>query len=309
MIKLKNLGVVIANSPSSILVRVPGSLSRGLRAVALSCVTLTACAVEAQEDVGAEGAGESKDALAAMASAERGYAIGRDKLASSSGFGADVRATPTTACKALAAWNKGPFPGSHPLFFYGFAGQATAVATAKVGMDLVYDLSAMQAAGFTYGGAGLAYDPLSLQLGAYAGAALTTQPGVISAWSGKFATLTTSTSVGVLVTFSGSLAAFSSPDRSTVGLAAGGAAGLAPIAVPVTVAADLGGWVPSPTLTATNIAAPNRGSGRDQYVQFDSSLAMGLNLLSRVPNKRLGATVGVAAIAWEALRKAGVKCK
>ncbi len=206
----------------------------------------------------------------------------------------------------------GPFSSlNNPYFYYGAYAQAGAVAQVQGGVDMVWDMTNLQAATFGYKGYGVA-SLVGGEAGAYAGYGFGKKNGVIDAWSGRFCSASVSVGLPAKLLSAGATG-FVSPDLSVYGGAVSISVGYDVIPTPVDAsvfAADWTAWDAGTKALSQNGFFIHQHVKKDPttgktYIQYDSPKDMALALLWNAPAP-MGITAAAQVIALDLQKKSGL---
>ena len=206
----------------------------------------------------------------------------------------------------------GPFASlDHPYFYYGGYAQAGAVGQVQGGVDMVFDMTNLQAATFGYKGYGVA-SLVGGEVGAYAGYGFGKKNGVIDAWSGRFCSASVSVGLPAKLLSAGATG-FVSPDLSVYGGAVSISVGYDVIPTPVDAsvfAADWTAWDTGTKALSKNGFFIHQHLKKDPatgktFIQYDSPKDMALALLWNAPAP-MGVSAAAQVIALDLQKKSGL---
>jgi hypothetical protein len=181
----------------------------------------------------------------------------------------------------------------------------------QAGVDVVFDMTNLQAATFGYKGVGAAAS-ISVGASAYAGYGFGDKKGVIDAWSGRFCSAGASINLPAKFLSAGA-SAFMSPDGSVYGAAVSVGAGVGLPAAQLgdisAFASDWTAWNGGTEAISQNGFLINQKIVKDadghEYIQYASPKDMALALLFDAPMP-LGATAAAQVIALDLQKKSGL---
>lgn len=206
----------------------------------------------------------------------------------------------------------GPFSSlNNPYFYYGAYVQGGAVGQVQGGVDVVWDMTNLEAATFGYKGYGAA-SLVGGEAGAYAGYGFGKKNGVIDAWSGRFCSASVSVGLPAKLLSAGATG-FVSPDLSVYGAAASISVGYDVIPTPVDAsvfAADWTAWDKGTKALSQNgffihqhlKVDPDTGK---TFIKYDSPKDMALALLWNAPAP-MGVSAAAQVIALDLQKKSGL---
>ncbi len=206
----------------------------------------------------------------------------------------------------------GPFSSlNNPYFYYGGYVQAGAVGQVQGGVDMVWDMTNLQAATFGYKGYGVA-SLVGGEAGAYAGYGFGKKDGVIDAWSGRFCSASVSVGLPAKLLSAGATG-FVSPDLSVYGGAVSISVGYDVIPTPVDAsvfAADWTAWDTGTKALSQNGFFIHQHLKKDPstgktFIQYDSPKDMALALLWNAPAP-MGVAAAAQVIALDFQKKSGL---